>query len=240
MLPNISLFGLTISTYWMIFFIGLIGMAVISWKRADLYCHSTPKASAKKIKSLVFILLVAVFGLLGAKLLYVLANWQETLEKGIFSGGKTFMGALFFLPPAMLLVGRLLGMRTSEATDYCAPPVVFILMCIRLGCFMNGCCSGILIGDITVPVQLIEAFGDASIFVFLLYLEGREKGKGALYPIMLFLYGFVRFFAEFLRDTPKDILFFSQGQVYSAFSILIAIVWIVRLRNGKKTFNELS
>ena len=237
MLPKVSILGMAFSTYWIMFFVGLIGMIVICWRRANLYCCA-PTTIGKKIKAVVFVLLLAVFGLLGTKVLYVLENLQETIDNGITLGGQSFFGALFLVPVAMIGCGWLLGLRPLASTDFCAPPVIFILMCMRLGCFMTGCCGGIKVCNIEVPAQLIEAIGDACIFVFLLYREERGKHKGQLYPLLMLLYGSMRFLIEFVRDTPKDIFFFSRGQVYSVFAIIIAVVWIVRLQNEKKTFTK--
>ena len=234
MLPRILIFGTSISTYWLMFFIGLVGMAVICWKRTKFYRFSGSGATAVvKGKSVIFTLLLAMFGLLGTKLLYIIENLQETLENGITLGGQSFFGALFLVPIAVSLYGRVLGLKPLEATDYCAPPVIFILMCMRLGCFMNGCCGGIMIGTFQVPVQLIEAIGDACIFSFLLYYEDVKKRKGILYPFLMGTYGILRFFLEFLRDTPKDLLFISRGQLFSILALLIAVIWIVRVNHEK-------
>lgn len=233
MLPEILLLGKSVSTYWLMFFVGLAGMIVICWRRANHYCCASTDAG-KKTKAVIYVLLLAFFGLLGTKVLYILENLQMTIENGLTLGGQSFFGALFLVPIAMIGCGRLLGMRPLASTDYCAPPVIFILLCMRLGCFMNGCCGGIELCNVIVPAQLIEAVGDACIFVFLLYCEAKEQRKGQLYPLLMMLYGLLRFFVEIVRDTPKDVLLFSRGQLYSIVTLAVALAWIARLRYEKK------
>ena len=230
MLPELNLFGWSISTYWLMFIIGIVGMAILCLRRAQRY-RLTPA------KAILFALLLAICGLLGTKVLFILENWEYTLENGITLGGTSFYGALFLIPLLTSVYGRLLGMRPAESIDFCAPAVMLMLMFMRLGCWMNGCCGGIVIAGFQVPTQIIEAMGDAVICLILLYFEEMDRKKSVLYPLMMISYGTLRFAVEFFRDTPKDLLFLSRGHWYSLLAALAGGIWICvahqrRTKNG--------
>lgn len=224
MLPTLTVLGWSFSTYWMMFVIGVVGMAVLCCVRAKMYRLSYPKA-------IIFSLLLAIFGLLGTKLLYILENWKETLEDGVTFGGQSFFGALFLLPFAVSLYGLILGLRPAESMDMCASPVIFILMCMRMGCMLNGCCGGISIGGFQVPTQLLEALADAAILTVLLVREKEKKHQGFLYPTLMVTYSSFRFVIEFVRDTEKDWLGLSHGQWFSLIALAVGSIWLSKRRH---------
>ena len=160
-------------------------------------------------------------------MLYILENLQDTLKNGISLGGQSFFGALFLVPILMALIGRAFRLSPSESTDYVAAPVIFILMCMRMGCMLNGCCGGILLGDFRVPTQMLEACFDAIIFVILWEFEKKGNKQGKIYPIMMVLYGIIRFFLEFVRDTSKDWLGLSHGQWFSIAAVVCGMIWLI-------------
>ena len=84
------------------------------------------------------------------------------------------------------------------------------------------------------PTQLLEGFGDIMILAALLYMEKRGNRKGLLYPVFLLAYGVMRFAIEFLRDTPKTMLFLSEGQWLALCGVAIGIIWIAIFQKTKK------
>lgn len=186
-------------------------------------------------KAVLFALLLAVSGLLGTKLLFVLENLDTVLKHGITLSGVSFYGALLLVPIMMLWIGRVFGLRFSESMDYCSAPVIFILICMRMGCMMNGCCAGIVINGFQIPAQLLEALGDSVIFTILWEREKKKTACGTLYPSLLIQYGIMRFFLEFIRDTDKFFTVFSQAQIYSVVAILIGYFWLSK--KGRETQN---
>ena len=221
MFPTLYIGNWSVSTYWLMFAIGVAGMAIICSIRAKQYRLS-------RVNAIIFSLLLAVSGLLGTKILYVLENWQETLEEGLTLGGQSFFGALFLVPLAVSLYGQIFGLRPKQSMDLCAPAVIFILMCMRTGCMLNGCCGGICLYGVNVPTQFIEAIGDAGIFAYLLYKESAGKHYGLLYPWLMLLYGALRFCVEFFRATPKEWFFLSHGQWFSMVAFFAAALWLCK------------
>ena len=218
MMPAIVLGGVTLSTYWLMFAAGLAGMAALMVRSRGRYGLSAGKAAA-------FALVLAVCGLLGTKVLYVLENWRETLENGLTLGGQSFFGAVFLIPPLMGAAGLLFGLAPGRSLDACAPCVAVMIACMRVGCFFNGCCGGweMTLGGLRFrwPTQAMEGAGDFLLLGLLLQMEGRDAFPRRRYAVFMAGYGVLRFFVEFLRDTPKDWLGFGHGQWFARLSILI-------------------
>ena len=111
---------------------------------------------------------------------------------------------------------------------------------IRIGCFLEGCCGGVVctLGNNSFkwPTQIMEAFLDFGILVWLLIIESRsDKRRGLLYPRFMISYGLVRFIIEFFRDTPKDWLGLSHGHWFSIVSFVAGLVWIAISIKRKQT-----
>lgn len=146
--------------------------------------------------------------------------WLE--HNGKSMSGMSFFGAVFLIPILMPAFGYYFDLKKIEILNLCAPCVASMIMFMRLGCFCAGCCGGMLskIIGFKWPTQLIESIGDFLILLWLLYL-GNQKKKENLYAVFLINYGFLRFFIEFLRDTPKLFFGLSNGQIFSIIAIVI-------------------
>lgn len=174
---------------------------------------------------------VVLAGIVGAKILYVILDWDsaigigrnlreifsfDTLQSGgVFSGGliAAFVVAWWFL--------RRHRMPALATCDAFAPGLA-IGHCIgRLGCFAAGCCYGkptdhwwgitfrnllpTPVVDALVPrepTQLFESAAELGIFFILTWMFKRKKFDGQIFGAYLFLYGIARFFLEFIRDDP--------------------------------------
>jgi phosphatidylglycerol:prolipoprotein diacylglycerol transferase len=111
----------------------------------------------------------------------------------------------------------------------------------RLGCFLNGCCSGrgtdawfgvVFPGtsSAVVPTQLIDSAANLLIFFALLHLAVRVRPRaGTLWWSFLALYGVSRFLVETLRVNPPLALGLTQAQWISiplAVAGLAGLVWL--------------
>jgi phosphatidylglycerol:prolipoprotein diacylglycerol transferase len=93
--------------------------------------------------------IVALLVPAGAKLLYL-------VEFGIFNAGRAdspftrmAVGDGFRLPGGILLVGLIApllckgaGLPPLRALDAALPTMGLVIFCVRIGCFLNGCCFG--------------------------------------------------------------------------------------------------
>lgn len=231
------IFGYSVSSYWLMFGVGLLAMLVIN-------CFRRKKMQYSIWKSLLCTVLVTFLGYAGAKLLYTAENIRTVMENGFHVGGLSFFGALYFIPFVVYLFKKITHKSFGQFMDYVSPGLIVFLAMMRVGCYLNGCCGGITyvrndLVEAVVPTQLIECVADIAIFAVLLILEWQFEGKGLLYPFLMVFYGCVRFLLEFFRDTPKDWLYLSHGQWFAFLAVLAG--WIVlkkifsQMKNEKKT-----
>ena len=177
-----------------------------------------------------FGILVVLSGILGAKILLVINDWPyyaahpadifslSTLQSGgVFSGGliAAFLAAAWYI--------RKHHLPTLGICDAFAPGLALGHSIGRIGCFAAGCCYGkpthhfwgvtftnplasaISQTPLNVPLeptQLFESAVELANFFILMWLLKRKKFEGQVFGAFLFLYGFARFFLEFLRDDP--------------------------------------
>lgn len=169
----------------------------------------------------IFTVLGTIVGVAGAMILYF-------VESG-FWGGISFFGSVYLIPLIMPLVGKFLGLKWGNTTDLCAPCVAIMIGCMRVNCFLSGCCGGreTCIGNFTFvwPTQVIDSISDFIILGWLLRLEFLGKTKEKLYPLFMLAYSIMRFGLEFLRDTPKDWLGLSHGQCFAIISVVVSLMW---------------
>ena len=152
--------------------------------------------------------------------------------------------------------------KDSEYMDFCTPAGILMLACIRIGCFMNGCCRGIGIWvkdkPFVYPVQLIECSLDLLLIGFIMMNWTGKRFRGLLYSLFMIGYGLIRFFIEFYRNTSKtDNLFItginrrintdqvrhvlSNGQIFSIASVTIGVIsGIIIYFTNKKKIHHIS
>ncbi len=229
--------NIKISLYWSMYLLGIGSMCALSFKRREVCGLNTCKAILTG--PILFIL-----GFLGAKILFIIENMSYILENGLelSLGGVSFFGAVFFLWLSVPLVARFLRVDSMKYLDYCTPAVVLMLACIRLGCFMKGCCHGrtVWIGSnpLVYPTQLIECALDLLLLDYLLRAEKDDRFNHGRYFLFMGAYGIIRFFVEFLRDTPKSVLYMSNGQWFSICCIVICAVYMLKIRNDESGYSQ--
>lgn len=199
--------------------IGTLGMFICVAFRRRVYGLSI-------LHCAVFTLLLTAAGVAGAVLLYAIENGFSAWN------GVSFFGSVFLIPVVMPIIGLLFRQRPGQTMDICAPCVAIMIACLRISCFLTGCCGGwtMCIEGLCFawPTQMLDSIGDLMIMVWLLQREEKNKAFGTLYPLFMVLYSTMRFFLEFLRDTPKDWLLLSHGQWFSALAVLIGVLWLGR------------
>lgn len=226
MIQAIQIGSIEISIYWLMLTIGTVGMLLCSYKRRSLFAISSWQSAA-------FTLLLTAVGVAGAMLLHF-------LENGTF-GGVSFYGSVFLIPVLMPLVGLLFRLKPGQTMDICGPCVAIMIGCMRFGCFLTGCCGGwtVCLGSFCFkwPTQMMDSIGDFAILLWLLQKEEQMPKSGKLYPLFMIAYSAMRFFLEYLRDTPKDWLLFSHGQWFAIAALLLGFLWI-GLQNNAANRNK--
>jgi len=199
-----------------------------------------------------FGILVVLCGILGSKILYILVDLsyytshpREILSLSTLQAGGVFSGGLIAALMAAAWYIRKNHMPALATCDAFAPGLALGHAIGRVGCFAAGCCwgkptnhfwgvtftnplaqqwVGTPLGQALEPTQLFEALVELANFFILMWFFQRKKFDGQVLGAYLFLYGFARYFLEFLRDDP------GRGEVFGGMMTgtqLIAILLVI-------------
>ena len=233
MLPNIQLFGLSISTYYSSYVIGFVIMMILNIKKHDDY-------RITKLRAVIYTLVTYVLGVGGAMIMALIYNYLYSLRDVEGEGRVAIFGAIVFTP--LMLIGavaleklfrKVFKIQPKEKTewkrgerprnksdrfysysfrdtiDLLTPGIFIILTCAKFGCFLQGCCYGMLCEHgiynntaehIVFPVQICEALSMTAVLVAVFII--RKKGllkPGMAFPVTTALYVITRFVWEFFR-----------------------------------------
>ncbi|HKN37277.1 MAG TPA: prolipoprotein diacylglyceryl transferase [Terriglobales bacterium] len=259
MLPRLFHIGhFSLPTYG---FLVALGVLVGLW----ISVHNSRREEIDPEKAWNFGILVVLCGILGSKILYILVDLsyytshpREILSFGTLQAGGVFSGGLIAALIAAAWYIRKNHLPALATCDAFAPGLALGHAIGRVGCFSAGCCwgkptnhfwgvtftsplaqqwVGTPLGQALEPTQLFEAAVELANFFILMWLFKRKKFDGQVFGAYLFLYGFARYFLEFLRDDP------GRGEVFGGMMTgtqLIAILLVIAggvlwLRRAPKT-----
>jgi phosphatidylglycerol:prolipoprotein diacylglycerol transferase len=193
---------------------------------------------------------VVLSSLAGARLFYVLENHAEFTDRWIeaffvWQGGLVYYGGLLGALWAAAFWLKKEKWPMDFAYDLAAPYIFLGQAFGRMGCYLNGCCYGIVdaergvifpgVGDNLphLPTQLWELYADFALFLILLWVR-RWTIRYSWMTLALYglSYGILRFFLEFWRRSwDKKYLgyFVSVSQALSAVIVmgsLATLIWI--------------
>lgn len=193
-----------------------------------------------------YLIIVLLSGLAGARLLYILINIKyyvlNPLEMvNLSKGGLVWYGGFIAALLASLCFAKIKRLGFWEMTDFVAPYIAFGQAFGRIGCFLNGCCYGIIappgfpLGE-SHPTQIYSAILLFAIFAILLLWQNRRRFAGEIFLGYCLLYSCKRFFIEFLRgDNPRIFLSLTMSQIISVAVFLTALcIFKIRLDIWKK------
>jgi phosphatidylglycerol:prolipoprotein diacylglycerol transferase len=202
---------------------------------------------------------VLIAGLLGAKLLLLVVEWQNYTSnpRELFSlvqSGGVFYGGLLGAIPVALWYMRRHHLPIWKTADALAPAVILGQAIGRLGCFAAGCCYGRAANvpwavtfrdpytlrqvgtplDVPLhPSQLYESFAAFVIFGILMWMASRKKFHGQVLMAYLGLYAIVRFVLEYFRgDTARGTVFagaLSTSQFIAILMVLAVLLLVPQL-----------
>lgn len=181
----------------------------------------------------------------GARLLYVAAHWEKYRDhhERIWDrseGGMAMYGGM----PVMLLLSipvlALVGVPFAQFWDIASLTIMTGLMFTKVGCLLNGCCSGrpsesriaVLLPGMRgewrrrIPVQLLEAGWAAVVAMIASTLLGRLPFDGAVFLAVAAVYGVGRILLESLREhEPGSNL--ALGHIVSFATVLTAVALLL-------------
>ena len=163
------------------------------------------------------------FGIIASKIYYY--NTGISIVPGIVFYG----GLLGFLAVFITLQKIAFKSISGQLCDIIAVVIPLFHSFGRIGCFLTGCCGGI------VHVQLIESFCNFLLFLLLLFLFNKKIFNGRLLYVYLLIYPLYRFLIEFLRtDIERGMIGeFSFGQVCSIGIFIFAVVMLIINKKNK-------
>lgn len=200
------------------------------------------------------ILTTFFFGISGARVYYVLLNWE------IFS--KDYLRIIHLIAyPGLGIMGALMGgligffvfckvnkLEFGKVADLGVIGLSLGQAIGRIGCFLNGCCYGkvtdalwgVLFPGLSGrrhPTQLYEAVLDFFIFVILykirknwIYITGRplrEGRRGGIFLSYFFLYGIARLVVELFRADSVYYAGINLAVLISAGFIVSSLVFLM-------------
>jgi phosphatidylglycerol:prolipoprotein diacylglycerol transferase len=241
---------LTLRTYGLFVALGFFAAMHYLLRRAKRY-------GIAENRILDLLLYSIVFGLLGARIAYVLFNWGfYATHPGdilrIWEGGLVFYGGFIVGAATVIAYTRLhRELKLWTLADLLAPAIALGHVFGRLGCLFAGCCYGQptnfpwalrycnpeSLAPLNMPLhptQLYEALGNLAIFVALDRYNGRRHAEGFAFAAYLALYALLRFLVEFLRGDDRGAFIWglSPSQAGSIVAALIAL-FIFMLRRNK-------
>ena len=170
-------------------------------------------------------LYLLIFGMLGGKLFYLVAYWNDFLRDFQRDGwpalrsGFVFYGGFIVAVSVTIWYARRHGIHHWRMADLFTPGLTIGHAFGRLGCYMEGCCYGSrcdlpwavtfpathpTAGVPVHPTELYEVAGNLLMFSVLWWFYPRRKFDGQVFWLYVILYAVMRFSIEILRgDNPR-------------------------------------
>ena len=198
----------------------------------------------------LFLVMGVICGFLGAKLLYVIVEFDRFLEapmQVLGSEGFVVYGGIITGVLSAVFYCKKKNLVFLEYFDLLAPSIALAQGFGRIGCFLAGCCYGretqcflgvtfpegslAPAGVKLLPTQLISSAGDFLILAVLLLYSRKSRQTGNTGALYLLLYGIGRFLVEFLRaDDRGAVGALSTSQFISIGIVLVGILLFLRRR----------
>lgn len=163
-----------------------------------------------------------VCGIVGAMLMGLIYTKVNAAFGYEDQSNVAIFGAVVFTP-FLILLFPIRHRDWKHIMDMLAPGVLLILTCAKLGCFVNGCCRGVVcsfgihysypVGNLYpngdekfFPVQIFEVLTMLAVLIVTQLVFRRQKRfvVGTAYPITFATYSVTRFCWEFFRFYPEE------------------------------------
>ena len=239
-----TLFGIEVRWYGIFIAIG----AMLAIYFGEELINRNPRIPKE---SIVDVSLIALpLGIIGARLYYVLFEWDYYSEHmseilAIRNGGLAIHGGLLVGSLVIFLFSRAKKIRFLDLLDMIVGGVALSQGIGRWGNFMNGEAHGgptdlpwaIPVDGVMVhPTFLYESILDIGIFLFIyFYLSKRRKYPGELSGAYMILYSIGRFFIEGLRTDSLYIGPLKTAQVMSLIGLAIGVILLINVYRHKNT-----
>jgi phosphatidylglycerol:prolipoprotein diacylglycerol transferase len=207
-----------------------VGLAVII---GILFYWLEARKQKQLSENTLYILIGALIGgVIGAKLLVIIAYWSQ-LNLDIILTGKSIVGGLIGGTIGVMITKKILNIESQRKGNLFAPAIAIGVAIGRIGCFLRGCCFGkettlpwgVNFGDgiLRHPTQIYESIFMLGFFFYLLHAKTKNPKPGHLFNILIIGYFTFRFLIEFIRVEPIAFLGLTWFQILS----LVAIIYTI-------------
>lgn len=241
-----SVFGIDVMWYGILIASAMVLAVIIIYRRAPIHDISSDK-------TLDFVLICVPMGVIGARLYYVLFNWDYysgDLYKviNLRAGGLAIHGGLIFGFLTAVLLCRLWSVKPLNLLDLTVPAIALAQSIGRWGNYFNQEAHGgptdlpwaILVdGEMVHPTFLYESIWCFLLFILLIIVDNNRRFQGQVLLLYGILYSVERFFVEGLRTDSLMIGPFRQAQVLSLMVILVCLIAYIILRRKNKYRNRI-
>ncbi|MBS3143625.1 prolipoprotein diacylglyceryl transferase [Candidatus Woesearchaeota archaeon] len=234
----LSIFGLEIRYYGMVYVIGFLLVLFILLKQNDKLRLTKDEIYDYIFYSIIFVILGArLFEILFYQPSYYFSNPLQMIM--IWKGGLSFHGGLAGIVIWTYFFARKKKIHFYDLTDILVIPAALILFVGRIANFING----ELVGRITNvswavkfpnyeeyrhPSQIYEALKNLLIFFVLFFLRNKNLKKGTLTWLFVLMYGILRFLIEFSKEPTSYVLGIPTGQIFSFLMIIAGGYFLLR------------
>lgn len=185
---------------------------------------------------LLFIIYTFIVGGLSA---FLFAKFEQWVAPNQSPSNLRIYGPIYVMWAAYLLPCKLLRGDPKASVDICTPGLIISLISIRINCFYQGCCVGLMIpgSNMRYPIRELEIVFQIILLIWFARKVLQKKYDGTLYPLYMICYGVLRFLYEFFRE-PENLFFgtIHAPHVWSLISIVagIAAYWYIKNADRNK------
>jgi phosphatidylglycerol:prolipoprotein diacylglycerol transferase len=189
------------------------------------------------------VLWATVWGFVGAKIYYLVTNWQHFEWHMLGGSGFTWYGGLIGGTLAVVVITRRHKLSLGKVAGAMAMPLSVAYGIGRIGCFLAGdgtygkpttlpwgmaFPNGVVPTDMPVyPTPLYEAIAAFAI-AGILWALGRRWRPVPVFGSYLVLSGLSRLLVEFLRINDQVLLGLTEAQLFAIASMIVGAVLILR------------
>jgi phosphatidylglycerol:prolipoprotein diacylglycerol transferase len=238
-----------IDSYYVLWILALF--IFLKWTRKRAVCNGYTEDEAVSVLMWVY-----VCGVAGALIFGVLERLPQVLQSGtiyeaIQNSGMSSGGGLLCGGVGGIYKIKRLNRSVNDFAESAAPPMAALLAVGRIGCFLEGCCSGIgafyaerpfwgvrfpsdPAGFFRYPSQISESVASFLILTILIITEKKIKPRlvdsgrsgSILLPVFLILYGSYRLIFDRFRVLEAGAVF-RAGWALSAVALAVGGLWLI-------------
>lgn len=195
----------------------------------------------------MLIILVAVFfwqtGIQSA-IWPILQHIRDTHFLGIDTAVNSIVRTFIFVPIIALPLAKIFKYKFGHICDAIVMLPLLKSAIAQIACIFPGCCRGYecFLGIYNIktqsyhfPTPILETILTLIIFAYLVHRTIKKKfvPDGTLYPLMMVLYGIMRFICEMLRDNEKIFIGINAIGLHALFMCIVGLIALYLIKKKK-------